>query len=93
MMEPIIVPVTIAADTVELPAAATASAAAIEMQIGAAYRMSPVEVYDGALTVTPSHMQQVLETAGKKVNGDITVAPVPAGWGRIGWNGSYLTVS
>ena len=49
--------------------------------------------YSGSTTVVPSGVRQVLATAGTRLEQDITIEPVPGGWGRIGWNGSVITVS
>lgn len=50
-------------------------------------------VYTGTQTVTPSSQTQTLRTDGKRIVGDITVAPVPSNYGLVTWNGSYLTIS
>lgn len=49
--------------------------------------------YTGPYTVEPSDAVQTLETAGKFLASDVTVAPIPSNYGRIEWNGSVLRVS
>lgn len=50
-------------------------------------------VYGGATEVTPAEETQVLATAGTLVLKNITVNPIPPGYGKITWNGAFLTVS
>lgn len=52
-----------------------------------------VETYDGEYTVTPSQETQVLATTNKRLVQNVTVNPIPSNYGRIDWNGQYLTVS
>ena len=49
--------------------------------------------YDGPYSVTPSAEEQVLDTNGKRMTGDVVIDPIPQNYGLITWNGSVLTVS
>lgn len=49
--------------------------------------------YHGITEITPSENRVVLNTKDTIVLQNIVVNPIPSNWGRIGWNGSYLTVS
>ena len=49
--------------------------------------------YEGPYTVTPSDEAVVLLTEGLYMEGNVTVEKIPSNYGKIGWNGSYLTVS
>lgn len=49
--------------------------------------------YTGTYEVTPSEYEQVLMTEDRRMTADVVVHPIPSNWGRITWNGSYLTVS
>lgn len=49
--------------------------------------------YQGPYEVTPGSAAQVLQTAGKLMDQDVTVGAVPSNYGLITWNGSVLTVS
>lgn len=49
--------------------------------------------YMGPYEVTPSEYEQVLLTEDKRMTANVVVHPIPSNWGRITWNGSYLTVS
>ena len=49
--------------------------------------------YDGAYSVTPGDTAQILATANKTLIQDVIIEPVPDNYGKIGWNGSVLTVS
>lgn len=67
---------------------------AVHLKPAAPIKMSPpVEVYDGAYSVTPSAVEQVLATSGKALEHDVVVAPIPSNYGLITWNGAILTVS
>lgn len=50
-------------------------------------------IYQGDTEITPTQSTQVLLTEGMQINGDIVINPIPNNYGRIGWNGSVLTVS
>lgn len=49
--------------------------------------------YSGEYEVTPSTEVQVLYTDGKSMRDNVTINPIPSNYGRITWNGSFLTVS
>lgn len=49
--------------------------------------------YEGLTEVTPGDTVQVLPTTGYLLLEDIKVNPIPSNYGRITWNGSFLTVS
>ncbi len=55
--------------------------------------VSADEEYFGPYSVTPSDVEQVMKTAQKIASKDIVVNPIPSNYGKIGWNGSILTVS
>lgn len=48
--------------------------------------------YEGEYEVTPGEEQQVLATKGSVLAEDIVVHPIPAGYGRISFDGNVLTV-
>lgn len=52
-----------------------------------------VEPYTGSYEVTPSAEAQTLDTVNKRMTQPVTVKPIPSNYGRIDWNGQYLTVS
>ena len=49
--------------------------------------------YEGDYNVTPTNEEQILETSGKRMTGNVKVAPIPSNYGLISWNGSTITVS
>lgn len=49
--------------------------------------------YQGSYEFTPSSEEQVVHTSNKMVSRDIVINPIPSTYGRISWNGSFLTVS
>ena len=52
-----------------------------------------VPIYTGDYDVTPTDHAIVLNTKDLELVENVVVNPIPSNWGRIGWNGSYLTVS
>lgn len=51
----------------------------IPVNMTVATQIEAVPAYDGAYSVTPSTEQQTLETNGKKMTDDVTVAAMPSG--------------
>ena len=51
------------------------------------------ETYDGTYSVTPTQQAQTLNTAGKFLEHNVTVNPIPSNYGLVTWNGSVLTIS
>ena len=49
--------------------------------------------YDGEADITPSAVEQRLETAGRMMREDIVIQPIPRNYGLITWNGTTITVS
>ena len=49
--------------------------------------------YSGEYTVTPGDTEQVLRTENRLRLEDLVVEAIPQNYGKISWNGSYLTVS
>lgn len=54
---------------------------------------SNIPVYEGSYEVTPSADGVTLLTRDLRMTADVVINPIPSSWGRIGWNGAYLTVS
>ena len=48
--------------------------------------------YTGEYTVTPSEDEQVLQTRGKALSQNVTVAPIPSNYGRIAYDGTQIMV-
>ena len=51
------------------------------------------EAYEGPYSITPSASAQTLDTADKRMTGDVVVGPIPSNYGLITWDGGVLTVS
>lgn len=49
--------------------------------------------YTGETSFTPSAEAQTVPTAGRTMNADITIEPIPSNYGLITWDGSTITVS
>lgn len=52
-----------------------------------------VDPYEGPYTVTPGDATVTLETRDLRMTENVTIAAIPSNYGKIGWNGSALTVS
>lgn len=53
----------------------------------------PEELYEGDYSFTPGAEAQIVRINGKIAQHDITIEAIPSTWGRITWNGGFLTVS
>lgn len=60
--------------------------------IGIISKDASIEYYQGEYEFTPSSEEQVIATKSKFLSENIIIKPVPPTFGRIEWNGSYLTV-
>lgn len=49
--------------------------------------------YTGEYSVTPGDEEITLQTNSLRMTDNITVRAVPSNYGKISWNGSFLTVS
>ena len=49
--------------------------------------------YEGDYEVTPSGVEQTLDTAQLYMRNNITIHPVPSNYGLITWDGTAITVS
>lgn len=66
----------------------------VELEIGDALIISGVyPEYEGTYHVTPAPETQILETRNRVLLERITIDPIPQNYGRITYNGSFITVS
>lgn len=49
--------------------------------------------YEGEYEVTATNEIQILPTRNLRMTADLLINPIPSNYGRIDWNGQYLTVS
>lgn len=49
--------------------------------------------YTGSYEVTPSDQEQVLQTNGLLMDGNVIINPIPSNYGLITWDGNTLSVS
>ena len=54
---------------------------------------SNIPIYEGEYEITPSADGVTLLTQDLRMTANVVINPIPSSWGRIGWNGAYLTVS
>lgn len=78
---------------VEVKMSVASSDVAVPMSMDASYMMIDTPIYHGAYTYTPTSETQVISIHGQMAERDIVIDPVPSAYGRVTWNGSYLTVS
>jgi len=57
-----------------------------------AFSPGGASAYTGPLHVTPNDETQELQTAFRKMPGNVVVDPVPDSYGHISWNGVSLRV-
>ncbi|MBR4623369.1 MAG: hypothetical protein IKO45_02275 [Clostridia bacterium] len=61
-------------------------------EYGTYQRVTSFDVYTGATDITPTQEVQVLQTKDKGLQVNITIQPIPSNYGRISYNGRYMTV-
>lgn len=77
----------------------SATAEAVKRSINATADLATVtktedhDYYQGATTFTPTDTAQTIAVADLVCAEDITINPIPSNYGRIEWNGAFLTVS
>lgn len=77
----------------------SATAEAVKRSVSATADLATVtktedhDYYEGEVVFTPSDSVQVIPTKDLVLGDDITIEPIPSNYGRIEWNGSFLTVS
>ena len=49
--------------------------------------------YTGDYNIIPTDEKQTLRTKNLRMTANIVINPIPSNYGKIDWNGSYLTVS
>lgn len=62
-------------------------------RISAKVDVNHAPAYKGEYIITPTTYEQILNTAGKIMAKDVIVERIPANYGLITWNGSFLKVS
>lgn len=80
-------------DDVRVPITWTAQDTSLVANFGAVHEIHTGETYEGEYFVTPSEVEQTLETATYLMERNVVVAPIPSNYGLITWNGTTLTVS
>lgn len=65
----------------------------IELSSDVVITVGSAPMYTGEYVVTPSDETIVLNTKNLELIENVTVNPIPSNYGKIGWNGAYLTVT
>ena len=89
----ITIPMNVAVNQESIPLTVSASSVTLEATIGAEYAMVSADTYEGEYEFTPSDEEQTIVAVNKLLLDNIVIHPVPSNYGKIEWNGSYLTVS
>lgn len=89
----ITIPMNVAVNQESIPLTVSASAVTFEATIGAEYAMVSADTYEGDYEFTPSDEEQTIVTTNRLLLDNIIINPIPSNYGKIEWNGSYLTVS
>lgn len=84
---------TISSNIISATAEAVKRSVSATADLATVTRTEDHDYYEGATTFTPSDTVQVIQTKDLVLGDDITINPIPSNYGRITWNGSYLTVS
>lgn len=92
MVNPIVIPMTVAVDADTIPMTVAANAVTVPLEVGAAVTVN-YPLFDGDYSYTPSSQTQTIPIVGKAARQDITINPIPSNYGLITWNGSTITVS
>ena len=89
----VVVPLSVAESAVTIGMSIAEDNVTLRVGLETAIEAVEGQTYEGPYSVTPSQQTQTLETAGRLMTGDVVVNPIPSNYGRITWNGAYLTVS
>lgn len=89
----IIVPVTLSESRTIVPVQLGSNDELIPMSYTAPIQLiQGVFWYDGAYDFTPSEQAQTIQISDKTARANIIIEPIPSNYGRITYNGAYLTV-
>jgi len=93
MVNPIVIPMTVAVDSEEIPMTVESTAVSVAMVVGFEVEVNTNPDYDGEYEFTPTSVAQTIPIVGHVATQNIVINPVPSNYGLITWNGSVLTVS
>ena len=90
---PIVARLTVDTSTTVFSLSIEQTSETYNMAVDSVFNVVDAPIYTGDYTVVPSDEAITLYTDGKLMEGNVTVEKIPSNYGKIGWNGSYLTVS
>ena len=93
MRSPIFIPMTVISDHKKIPLRVSDDSQRISLSVGVKIEGVIADPYEGPYEVVPGDEDQVLNTNGLLAIEDIVVTKIPSNYGKITWNGSFLTVS
>lgn len=64
-----------------------------EIAVGGAIPIQPDDPYEGPFEFTPGDDMQTIATAEKYVDRNIVINPIPDNYGKITYNGSWITIT
>lgn len=89
----IIVPVTLSESRTIVPVQLGSNDELIPMSYTAPIQIiEGVDWYDGAYDFIPTEQAQTIQISDKTARANIIIEPIPSNYGRITYNGAYLTV-
>lgn len=65
----------------------------IALHSDTAFNIVDADIYRGSYEVTPTDQDQTLNTEGLMMSDNLVVKKIPTNYGKVSYNGSYLTVS
>lgn len=90
---PIVVPMTVAANTLSVALAVASNTHNVGMDVGFVVVSGLAEHYDGSYEFTPADTAQTVSIKDKVADEDIIINPIPSNYGKISWNGLGIRVS
>lgn len=89
----ITIPMTISATGETIPVNVSPDGETLGLEISSAYQITNVDAYEGEYEIIPSSEEQILQTDGKMMVGNLKVGKIPNNYGLVTWNGSFLMIS
>ena len=62
-------------------------------ELGSTVYVPVIDDYVGPYEIVPSDEAQVIHCDALRMRDNLTIDPIPSNYGKITWNGAYLTVS
>ena len=90
---PITVALTVNASQTSYQLAVNSNLHTIALHSDTAFEIVDANIYTGSYEVTPTDQDQTLNTEGLMMSDNLAIKKIPTNYGKVSYNGSYLTVS